>query len=226
MIYHLEAHGVAYQIEAAEGSRVARNLRQGVPYEAPLLEHIYDQGFRGLAVDVGAHIGNHALYFAAVCKLWTVAFEPIFHHEFEANLARNPGLPLRLERFALGAAAGFAEPVGASSQRAPADEWGGTMELRSARGALKASSADYGYPMRTLDSFGLLGVSFIKIDVEGMEVDVIRGGLETIERDRPVLFLEARDQEAHDELEKLLAPLGYQHTLTCRTSTPVERWER
>jgi FkbM family methyltransferase len=42
----------------------------------------------------------------------------------------------------------------------------------------------------TLDSKGLTNISIIKIDVEGMELQVLEGAMETIQRERPVLFME------------------------------------
>jgi FkbM family methyltransferase len=44
--------------------------------------------------------------------------------------------------------------------------------------------------LRPLDSIKSGRVDFIKIDVEGYEEHVIRGGLETIRRDRPVVVME------------------------------------
>lgn len=41
-----------------------------------------------------------------------------------------------------------------------------------------------------LDDFGLKGVGFVKIDVEGHELQVLQGGAGTIGRCRPVLFIE------------------------------------
>ncbi len=45
--------------------------------------------------------------------------------------------------------------------------------------------------MKTLDSFHASDVMFIKLDVEGAEVEVIKGGLETIKKCRPILQVEA-----------------------------------
>ena len=44
--------------------------------------------------------------------------------------------------------------------------------------------------MRTLDSYDLQNVSFIKMDVENYEDEVLAGAINTIRRDRPVIFLE------------------------------------
>ena len=51
-----------------------------------------------------------------------------------------------------------------------------------------------GVPMRTLDSFGLQNVDYIKLDVEGFELFVLEGARETLLRCRPVVTVE---QKAH-----------------------------
>ena len=70
----------------------------------------------------------------------------------------------------------------------------------------------------TLDSFNISNIGFIKIDVEGMEEKVLRGGIGTIIRNNypPILF-ECWDvgyfnmsQERHDSLENFLKSLGYE----------------
>ena len=43
-----------------------------------------------------------------------------------------------------------------------------------------------------LDDYKLLNVSLIKIDVEGMEISVLRGGIETIQNNRPILYVESQ----------------------------------
>lgn len=54
-------------------------------------------------------------------------------------------------------------------------------------------------PMVTLDSLGLEDVTFIKIDVDGHEVPVLRGAAGTIARDRPRLLI---------EVEQRIQPVG------------------
>ncbi|MFM8841254.1 MAG: FkbM family methyltransferase [Actinomycetota bacterium] len=50
---------------------------------------------------------------------------------------------------------------------------------------------------------------FIKIDVEGQEESVLRGSLEIISRNRPVLLIELQSFEAYQSVEKLMIELDY-----------------
>lgn len=70
---------------------------------------------------------------------------------------------------------------------------------------------------KILDHYNLNNIGLIKIDVEGMEYKVLKGGLGTIIRNNypPILF-ELWDvgylgmtQELHDQLQKFLEDLGY-----------------
>jgi FkbM family methyltransferase len=49
-------------------------------------------------------------------------------------------------------------------------------------------------PVRTLDSFSLNDVNLIKIDVEGLELEVLRGARETLARCRPAIVVEAEER--------------------------------
>jgi FkbM family methyltransferase len=52
-------------------------------------------------------------------------------------------------------------------------------------------------------------ISFIKIDVEGAELEVLRGARELLAQCRPDLLLEANDRLTANSLRDELAPLGY-----------------
>lgn len=60
--------------------------------------------------------------------------------------------------------------------------------------------------VRTLDEFAL-APSFIKIDVQGLEYAVIRGGMQTIRAHRPALLIEGYSNDVR--LAPLLSDLGY-----------------
>jgi FkbM family methyltransferase len=77
----------------------------------------------------------------------------------------------------------------------------GTVSLRNLDGGLPVEVV-------TLDSIGLPQLDLLKIDVEGMELDVLGGAAQTILRCRPLIFIEYWHS---DEvlLEKELGELGY-----------------
>jgi FkbM family methyltransferase len=56
----------------------------------------------------------------------------------------------------------------------------------------------------TIDSLNIEDVCAIKIDVEHHEAAVVRGAIETIRRDRPVLLIETLDDAARASVLKLL----------------------
>jgi len=141
-----------------------------------------------VAIDVGAHIGlwsfNLAHEFGAV-----YAFEPVADHRecFEKNMA-GVGQHVHLKAMALGAEAGsisIATEAGSSGN--------------------STVSGPGSIPMVTLDSLELPDVDFIKIDCEGYEENVLRGGIETIKQYKPVIIVEQK----RDMASKMgLKPLG------------------
>lgn len=62
--------------------------------------------------------------------------------------------------------------------------------------------------MIAIDDLGLTRVDFIKIDVEGMELEVLEGALGTLESHRPVLLIEWIKSGAA-AIRDFLIPLGY-----------------
>jgi FkbM family methyltransferase len=197
----IKAHGSSYRI-CDPGGHIGEALHEGRPYEGPLLEHIYARGFTGLAVDAGAHVGNHALWLAVVCGLEVIAVEPLSTPELRRNIALN-GLEgrVRIWPFALGAREECKGTTGKGRLR-------GEGEIR----------------VEPLDAADLRGLSLLKVDVEGMEADVLSGGIETIRRERPVIYAEAWDDEAHQRVAEVIEPLGYRHVNTFG-ATPLEEWE-
>ena len=60
-----------------------------------------------------------------------------------------------------------------------------------------------------LDDFALPHCRLIKVDVEGMELSVLRGGQGLIARHRPLLYVENDRQEKSAALIRFIASLGY-----------------
>jgi FkbM family methyltransferase len=59
-----------------------------------------------------------------------------------------------------------------------------------------------------IDTCGLERVDLIKLDIEGMELDALKGAVETLKRDQPIIFVEVAKVDRED-VENLLKPLGY-----------------
>ena len=142
-----------------------------------------------LVLDVGANIGNHALFLAAVAQARVAAFEPnrTLCEAFRLSVERN-GLAERVSIRACG--------LGAAASRAsfakaiPTNL--GQQTLRLGEGEIDVVPLDslrFDAPVR-----------MIKIDVEGMKLDVLRGGRETIARDRPILYVESYDEAAFRQI--------------------------
>lgn len=172
-----------------------------------------------VVIDVGAHAGQFAKLFAGMAPGGRVyAFEPSVYARsiLERALAWNQVRNVTVIPTGLSDQAG--EAVLSTPIKARGGFGFGLASLGGTSGGL--ASSDQTVPLQTLDSFasveGLARLDFLKADVEGWEIHVVRGGIETLRRYRPALFLEVSDEalaragEAPETLWGLLTPLGYQ----------------
>jgi FkbM family methyltransferase len=75
-------------------------------------------------------------------------------------------------------------------------------------------------PRVTVDSLGLTGVSFVKIDVEGHELPALRGAEQTARRDAPLLLVEVEERiQPVGPILSLLRGWGYRPYVM-----PRDRW--
>lgn len=142
---------------------------------------------RGIAIDAGANIG-----------LFTYRFSKCFQHvySFEINsdliapiLQYDPG-NITLYSRGLSSITGLAKLYVPVMHGIPLVGWG-SLNRENLPGAESLIEKDV--EIKQLDEFGLSNVDFIKIDVEGHELEVIKGGAATIEKSRPVLLIEVKD---------------------------------
>jgi FkbM family methyltransferase len=161
--------------------RIAAEARSGEP-ELAVLDTLMRRG--GTAVDVGANQGFFAYALSEVADR-VVAFEPNPDYAAFARVMLRGRA--RVHRLAL------SNEAGRATFRVPVDHDGTVLHfagsLKDAHGQFPRYRA-YEVEVRTLDSFALEDVRFIKIDVEGSEREVLDGARVTIARDRPVLLLE------------------------------------
>jgi len=162
----------------------------GMFYEqAQLVAHRDLIPIGGTVLDIGANIGNHTMFYALhTFARYIYVFEPniVAREILSRNIAANPSRrgDIRTEHahFAIGAGT---EKVSAVST--PQNNLGATsFEKWDGSGA-------GGIDCRPLDHLSFVGpISFMKIDVEGMELDVLLGATELIARHRPSIAIEVQ----------------------------------
>jgi protein O-GlcNAc transferase len=197
---------------AAENDRIYRVIRESNSfYEIDLLEYSHHimKSFNpsnSLAIDVGANIGNHSIYFQSFLASYIIAVEP--NSEILPILKRN--LSRNIKNYTIHEK-GLGEFFGKGSIVYPP---GSENNIGMAKIELSGGNID----IVTLDSLienwqDINGVeaiiSLIKVDVEGMELSVLKGAKDTISRHRPHLLLEAATPSNFLELKHYLEPLGY-----------------
>lgn len=169
------------------------------PYELEMLQDMQHRLNKGdLVLDVGSNIGNHALYLAATTESKIVAFEPNVHlcNSITESINLNDFSDrLEIRCVALGAAKGNAH----FASQIPNNLGAQSIELGS--GNINVISID------SIDFYR--SVKLIKIDVEGMEVSVLQGAIETIKRDRPLLYIECLNEEQFRQVSKIMLDIGY-----------------
>jgi FkbM family methyltransferase len=168
------------------------------------------------AIDGGANIGVHSIEWARRMYGWgnVLSFEAqeIVYYALAGNLAINNCLNARAKLTALG------ESVGRIIIPQP-DYYSpgsfGSLELRELENTLSVGQEvsydpkkGVAVPMISIDSLELERVDFIKIDVEGMEMDVLKGATETLKRCAPVLLVETLKSDAKT-IRAFLASVGY-----------------
>jgi FkbM family methyltransferase len=141
-----------------------------------------------IAVDVGANMGIFAFAMQRYSRQ-VIAFEP--NTDLWPFLRRFLGNRVRLEDAALSSGAGQAEFRVAAGNTGVA-----TIEAKNPLSMIDRPEtiATRSVMTRTLDSFALADVSFIKIDVEGHEEAVLAGAVQTIGENRPVVLVESEDR--------------------------------
>jgi FkbM family methyltransferase len=168
-----------------------------------------------VVIDVGANFGAFALGLSHVVgPLGTVhAFEPqrIIFNMLAGSVALNSMLNVRCYNMAVGDHEGrveipqfdYSQPLNFGSV-----EFGGEQREKLTQPRQHDPNRLEFVPLTTLDHFNFERVDVLKIDVEGMEMQVLAGATETIRRCRPVMFVEFLkvDQNA---LRQRIMDFGY-----------------
>lgn len=156
---------------------------------------------KGIFLDIGSNIGNHTLYlFQNNLIQLAYCFEPIqdTFRILEKNISIN-----KLQNKVMLFNVGVGESRGTAQIASYSKENTGMSQLKI--------SNDGSIPIIAIDDIEFdYDISFVKIDVEGFELNVIKGMLGTIKKYKPTLFIEIRDQFFED-ICKYLMPVGYKY---------------
>ncbi len=186
-----------FSIEVNDYNIAQEMLKEKSFYEHWLLEFIQQNFSGGTFVDIGANTGNHTIFFSAFCKCRVIAVEPldVSYNILKTNVDKNlSGKDIRIHKVAI------------------ADKPGsGTMiinEKLSIGGTYLAPGNSV--PITTLDNLlaDINDVSLIKIDVEGNEMEVLKGGLSIINKFKPEIFVETWVEDRLKQMKTMLK--GYE----------------
>lgn len=174
-------------------------------------------------IDVGTNIGETLLNFARInTKGRNIGFEPVPHlyEKAKTNIGLNKYKNIELINQGLSS---DAETL--SFQQPGKNNSGGIFLTKDGK------DAAHSVQVVRLDDFakqnGLENVSLIKIDVEGFEMNVLKGALEVLHNFKPTLFVEiddsflVRQNSSSAAVFDLLVSQGYKLT-NANTDTPVE----
>lgn len=163
------------------------------------------------AMDIGANVGIFSVVMGATVgdKGQVFAFEPVATNvvRLEKNLRKNTLCNVQIYPVALGASNGHMKLRMATDPAYPS--------LHQVQGGF-GSGIEVSVEVRTLDGIweelGYPDIALVKIDVEGAEMDVLRGASSFLARCRPTLLVEANSAGELDTLRARLSDLGYRHT--------------
>ena len=169
--------------------------------EIDIIEKIAGQ--RRRCIDIGANVGLYTYRFAQLFR-HVESFEPIplCAKIISSSKLRN----VTVHNTAL------SNQHGQATLNIPAT--GGPEATSFASLSNQFAEADtLTVDLQTLDSFEFSEVDLIKIDVEGHELEVLQGGLETLKRQSPTLLIEI-EQRHHpasgiEEIFDFILALGY-----------------
>ena len=170
--------------------------------EFELFRQIVQAG--NIVLEIGANIGAHTVGLAKLIGQSGVlfAFEPqrLVFQTLAGNMAINSITNTVCFQKAVGESAGTLKVPLLDFERE--NNWGG----------LSLGSWEHGeiVDVVTIDSMDLAFCHFIKIDVEGMELEVLKGAARTINKYQPIMYVENDREEKSAALIRHLNGLGYE----------------
>ncbi|HXH52818.1 MAG TPA: FkbM family methyltransferase [Sphingomicrobium sp.] len=182
-----------------ENDLLQQHHLMGQFFENNELEVIAKHFEGGTFVDIGANVGNHTLYAALFLKAERViAFEP--NPTAFKILGYNILLNGIAEKCRLHNQGLYSKDANASVVRSPERNLGGTRLAVDQTGSLRLVRGD--------DALRGDRITFIKIDVEALEIAVLAGLRKTIHTHQPAMLVEVDDSNRRSFFD-FLESVGY-----------------
>lgn len=167
------------------------------------------------SLDIGANEGLYAMYLCRFAKSLT-CFEPLPWMVEQLQKKFSGTGNVKINHCALGSRTETAVikiPVTKDKQYDTRSSLVGGFSEQLIDGSGVVSVKELPVSVKRLDDFQLRDIGFIKIDVEGFELEVLKGGRETITREQPNLYIEI-EQKHHlaDPIEQVfefVEKMGY-----------------
>jgi FkbM family methyltransferase len=139
-------------------------------------------------IDIGSNIGTTSLTMSKYISnnSFIYAFEPIYNEILEMNVEQN-NLTNKIKVFPCGLSNKSTTLKGGFINFSEKNNFGFTRidNLEKAN-----AKTEFLIDVETLDSFKIENISFIKIDVEGSEREVLEGSINTIIQNTPTILIE------------------------------------
>ena len=152
-------------------------------------------------LDIGANVGLWTRWFSYHGAKLVDCFEPM-KDNVECLIANTKDLAgILIHNCALGAAEGTLTLYNSAEQKNS-----GAATIDTSKLSTSKSLVEQIVECKTLDSFNL-SPTFVKIDVQGAEMMVLKGGTETFKKHKPSIVIECND---NGEILELLYSWGYE----------------
>jgi len=174
---------------------VRKNLKKG-ENELHLLPFMTDKN--KASIDIGANKGVFT-YLLSTLSTKVYAFEP--HPKVYEVLRSRKIKNTTTYQVALSDKSEIAElliPFNEKTKRY--SNSGATLSKVKVSGVSKSVQVK----ARTLDSYAFKNIGFIKIDVEGHEITLLKGAINTLKENRPVLMIELEERHTKQPIERLI----------------------
>lgn len=172
-------------------------------YEISMLQDIKNRlGADKVIIDVGANIGNHTVFFSKVCRAKKVySFEPQLNifNVLKKNVVLNEvDNIVQIYNMGLGK-----EHTSANITVLDENNYGMSKLNKVKNGEIEINSLDN----ILIDK--VTTIDMIKIDVEGMELEVLEGAKNILIKFKPIIYIEAGTDEEFKNVLKFLECFNY-----------------